>query len=69
MRNSSVEMLERHPGSAAEVGILILRNAADYLYAMQENGNPDIYRAVDLLDGIRERQESAHNPHHVAPAA
>ena len=32
----------------------VLRRAANYIYAKQDNGNPDNFRAVDLLDSVVE---------------
>ena len=52
----SVEILEVNAGTRheAEAVALVLMHAADYIYERGDNGNPDNYKAVDLLDGIRE---------------
>lgn len=38
-----------------EAAANLLRRAADHIYRQQDNGNPDNYRAVDLMDAMRER--------------
>lgn len=52
-RHSSVDTLERHQNT--EAACLVLRAAADHIYNKRDNGNPDNYRAVDLLDMLRDR--------------
>ncbi|MGA9884437.1 MAG: hypothetical protein WBQ34_12025 [Candidatus Acidiferrales bacterium] len=51
-RQSSIELLDRHQNT--EAAAIVLRNAADHIYNQQDNGNPDNYRAVDLMDSIRD---------------
>ena len=51
-RPSSIELLERHQNT--EAAAIVLKHAADHIYRQRDNGNPGNYRAVDLMDSIRD---------------
>lgn len=55
MRQSSIDTLEKYKGtpSEQEAAAVVLAAAADHIYRRQDNGNPDNYRAIDLMDDIR----------------
>jgi hypothetical protein len=52
VRQSSIDLLDRHQNT--EAAAVVLKHAADYIYHQRDNGNPDNYRAVDLLDALRD---------------
>jgi hypothetical protein len=50
---SDINMIDNPKFGREEVGIEILKRAADHIYSHQNNGDPGNYRAVDLMDDLR----------------